>query len=80
MVYWGVWAIHLNTGPPFLIDPSHSLMGCDLMKVYPANTGGYLKGPTGHLELFSVEYDYKAYRRYHLKVLIPSPKSVLPAR
>ena len=54
-------------------------MGCDFMKVYPANTGSYLKGPTCHLELFSAEYDYKAYRRYYLKVLIPSPSlSYLP--
>ena len=49
------------------------------MKVYPANTGIYLNGPTCHLELFSAEYDYKAYRRYYLKVLIPSSSlSYLP--
>ena len=23
MIYWGVCAIFLSTGPPFLIDPSH---------------------------------------------------------
>ena len=30
------------------------------------STGSYLNGPTCHLELFSAEYDYKAYRRYYL--------------